>query len=53
MSKAEKINVWIEQVDDWWDDNQIQDYAAEPPGEVMYDAFAFIEELIKIKNGAS
>jgi len=50
MSKDKAISNWIEEVDEWWDDNQIQDMVEDPPGEAMYDAFAFIAELIKIKN---
>lgn len=46
MSEIE-FNEWLAEVTKWWDDNEIEEFVEDPPGEVMFDAFDFIHTLIK------
>ena len=44
----QKINDWIAEVTQWWDDNDIDENKDDPDGDTMYDAFCFIEEIIEL-----
>ena len=44
MNKREE---WEAKVIEWWDANELDNYADDPDGESMWDAFEFIYELMK------
>jgi len=46
----QKINDWLAEVTKWWDDNEVGANTDDPEGDVMYDAFSFIEEIIELSK---
>lgn len=51
MTKEDEIAVLLTQLERWWDENEIYNYNNEdPPGEVMYDAYVFIKEIMDIRK---
>ena len=50
MMNEQKINDWLAEVTKWWDDNEVGANTDDPEGDVMYDAFSFIEEIIELSK---
>jgi len=46
-----RINSVLNEAEEWYDGNNIEEYADDPEGDIMYDGFDMLLQMIRIKKG--